>query len=113
MKYIGIVAGAKPEQATALKAALIAKDPLVKVVIEETAMRQDAPDERVKLADRKIELFNAVEALAAKGVRIAAFTCACPANSLCTTMQRPAAVVKPVFCSPTFQRGSPIRRFVV
>ena len=78
MKYIGIVAGAKPEQATALKAALIAKDPLVKVVIEETAMRQDAPDERVKLADRKIELFNAVEALAAKGVRIAAFTCACP-----------------------------------
>lgn len=68
----------KPEQATALKAALIAKDPLVKVVIEETAMRQDAPDERVKLADRKIELFNAVEALAAKGVRIAAFTCACP-----------------------------------
>ena len=39
MKYIGIVAGAKPEQATALKAALIAKDPLVKVVIEETAMR--------------------------------------------------------------------------
>ena len=56
MKYIGIVAGAKPEQATALKAALIAKDPLVKVVIEETAMRQDAPDERVKLADRKIEL---------------------------------------------------------
>ena len=78
MKYIGIVAGAKPEQATALKAALIAKDPLVKVVIEETAMRQDAPDERVKLADLKIELFNAVEALAAKGVRIAAFTCACP-----------------------------------
>jgi len=78
MKSIGIVAGAHPERAVALKAAILAKDPTARVVIEETALRQDAPDDRMKLGDRKIELFNAAESLFEKGFPVVAFTCACP-----------------------------------
>ena len=78
MKRIGIVAGAHPERAVALKAAILAQDKTARVVIEETALRQDAPDDRMKLGDRKIELFNAEEALAEKGWAVVAFTCACP-----------------------------------
>ena len=78
MKRIGIVAGAHPERAVALKAAILAQDKTARVVIEETALRQDAPDDRMKLGDRKIELFNAEEALAEKGLAVVAFTCACP-----------------------------------
>lgn len=78
MKSIGIVAGAHPERAVALKVALLAKDPKNRVVIAETAMRQDAPDERIRLGDKKIELFNAAQELFGKGFHIVAFTCACP-----------------------------------
>ena len=78
MKSIGIVAGAHPERAVALKAAILAQDKTARVVIEETALRQDAVDERMKLGDRKIELFNAAQSLAAKGFAVVAFTCSCP-----------------------------------
>ena len=74
---IGIVAGHHPEIAVQIKAALLAKDARLEVVVDEVQFRHDAPTERIGLGDCNIQNFNDCESLQAKGCEVIGFACGC------------------------------------
>ncbi len=76
MKKIGIVVGHHDERALAVKAAILAKDSTVEVILDEERFHADDPE--FKKSDCKINNFNAVERLAERGAQVIAFSCGCP-----------------------------------
>ena len=80
MKKIGIVVGHHEERALQLKAALLAVDCRIEVILDEERFHADDP--AFKKSDCKINNFNAVERLAACGAQVIAFSCGCPHNFL-------------------------------
>ena len=75
MKTIGIVAGHHQEDALKLKAAILKQDASVEIMIDDGEFKVD---EAFKKADCKINNFNAVERLAARGAQVVGFGCGCP-----------------------------------
>ena len=76
MKHIGIVVGHHQERALEVKAALLARDASVEVLLDEETF--SAEDPVFKMSDCKINNFNAIERLAARGAQLIAFSCGCP-----------------------------------
>lgn len=76
MKKIGIVVGHHDERALAIKAALLAADSTVEVILDDERFHADDPE--FKKSDCKINNFNAVERLTERGAQVIAFSCGCP-----------------------------------
>lgn len=97
MKTIGIVACCQPEKALELKAAILAEDASVNVIIDDESHCMKAESERIALGDMKIGAFNAVERLEEKGADIVAFACTKPHAFLAEVQTEVhAALVDPV-----------------
>lgn len=80
MKRIGIVVGHHDDRALAIKAALLAQDSALEVIVDEERFSADDPE--FKKSDCKINNFNAVERLARRGAQVIAFSCSCPSRFL-------------------------------
>lgn len=80
MKIIGLVAGHHYDKALEIKAAVLAEDSSVTVVLDEGEFVEPAADatDMVKMATCKINNFNAVERLIAAGADVIGFACGCP-----------------------------------
>lgn len=80
MKKIGLVVGHHEERALAIKAALLAADSSIEVIMDEERFHADDPE--FKKTDCKINNFNAVERLTDAGAQVVAFSCGCPHHFL-------------------------------
>lgn len=80
MKIIGLVAGHHCDKALEIKAAVLAQDPSVSVILDEGEFVEPAADatDAAKEAVRKINNFNAVSRLASAGADVVGFACGCP-----------------------------------
>lgn len=80
MKVIGLVVGHHSDKALEIKAAILAEDAGVSVVLDEGEFvhpSDDASDAQ-KEAVRKINNFNAVQRLIGAGAEVIGFACGCP-----------------------------------
>ena len=75
MKSIGIVAGHHQEEALKLKAAVLKLDASVEIMVDDGDFKVD---EAFRKSDCKINNFNAVERLSARGAQVVGFACGCP-----------------------------------
>lgn len=80
MKKIGIVVGHHDERALAIKAALLAVDSSIQVILDDEHFHADDP--AFKKSDCKINNFNAVERLISRGAQVVVFSCGCPHHFL-------------------------------
>ncbi len=80
MKNIGIVVGHHDARALAVKSALLSLDSSINVILDDERFQADDPE--FKKSDCKINNFNAVERLSARGAQIIAFSCTCPHHFL-------------------------------
>ena len=80
MKTIGLVVGHHCNTALEIKAAILAKDASVTVLLDEGDFVEPAADatDALKEATRKINNFNAVKRLQKAGADVIGFACGCP-----------------------------------
>ena len=80
MKTIGLVVGHHCDTALEIKAAILAKDASVTVLLDEGDFVEPAADatDALKEATRKINNFNAVKRLQKAGADVIGFACGCP-----------------------------------
>lgn len=87
MKTIGLVVGHHCDTALEIKAAILAKDASVTVLLDEGDFVEPAADatDALKEATRKINNFNAVKRLQKAGADVIGFACGWSASFLCGT----------------------------
>lgn len=80
MKTIGLVAGHHYDKALEIKAAVLARDPGVMVLLDDGEFEEpvSGASEAAQMATRKINNFNAVKRLQKKEADVIGFACGCP-----------------------------------